>query len=50
MFDGHRLRIAGHGLPLGGGVWKPLTVSERLDLQRRLARAEFLARSRIVSW
>src|SRR6516165_9923003 len=50
VFDGHGFRIDGHGLPLGGGVWKPLTVSERLDLQRRLARAEFLARSRIVSW
>jgi hypothetical protein len=28
-----------------GGPWKPLTVTERLELQRRLARAEFLARA-----
>jgi uncharacterized protein YcbK (DUF882 family) len=44
VFDGHRLTIAGRA-----GVWKPLTVTERLGLQRRLARAEFLARSR-VNW
>jgi hypothetical protein len=28
-----------------GGAWKPLTVLQRLDLQHRLARAEFLART-----
>jgi uncharacterized protein YcbK (DUF882 family) len=44
VFDGHRLKIEGRA-----GLWKPLTVTERLGLQRRLARAEFLARSR-VSW
>ena len=31
---------------LGGGAWQPLTVTERLGLQRQLARAEFLARTR----
>jgi hypothetical protein len=30
---------------LGGGAWHPLTVTERLGLQRQLARAEFLART-----
>ena len=49
VFDGRRFRIDGRGQPLIGGAWKPLTVTERLGLQRRLARAEFLARSR-VSW
>jgi hypothetical protein len=44
VFDGHNLRIAGRA-----GLWKPLTVTERLELQRRLARAEFLARTH-VSW
>jgi uncharacterized protein YcbK (DUF882 family) len=44
VFDGHRLTIAGPA-----GLWKPLTVTERLGLQRRLARAEFLARSH-VNW
>ncbi|HEY1430232.1 MAG TPA: DUF882 domain-containing protein, partial [Stellaceae bacterium] len=44
VFDGHRLTIAGRA-----GLWKPLTVTDRLGLQRRLARAEFLARSR-VNW
>jgi uncharacterized protein YcbK (DUF882 family) len=36
MFDGHRLRF---GAPRG-----PLTVGQRVELRRRLARAEFLAR------
>jgi uncharacterized protein YcbK (DUF882 family) len=49
VFDGRRFRIAGRGQPLVGGLWKPLTVTERLELQRRLARAEFLVRNR-VSW
>jgi uncharacterized protein YcbK (DUF882 family) len=44
VFDGRRLKFAGRA-----GLWKPLTVPERLELQRRLARAEFLARSR-VTW
>jgi hypothetical protein len=30
---------------LGGGAWQPLTVTERLGLQRQLARAEFIART-----
>jgi uncharacterized protein YcbK (DUF882 family) len=45
VFDGHNLRIAGRA-----GLWKPLTVTERLELQRRLARAEFLARSHVINW
>ena len=50
VFDGHRLRLVGRSLDgsgqmLGGGAWQPLTVSERLELQRRLARAEFFART-----
>jgi uncharacterized protein YcbK (DUF882 family) len=49
VFDGRRFKIAGRGQPFLGGVWKPLTVPERLELQRRLARAEFLARNR-VNW
>jgi uncharacterized protein YcbK (DUF882 family) len=47
VFDGRRFKIDGRGQPLIGGLWKPLTVTERLGLQRRLARAEFLARNRI---
>jgi uncharacterized protein YcbK (DUF882 family) len=45
VFDGYHLRIDGRA-----GLWKPLTVTERLGLQRRLARAEFLARTHIVNW
>jgi hypothetical protein len=51
VFDGQRLRMVGkpgegnHQL-LGGGAWQPLTVTERLGLQRQLARAEFLVRTR----
>jgi uncharacterized protein YcbK (DUF882 family) len=51
VFDGRHLRMvgkAGEGnnrMLLGGGAWQPLTVSERLGLQRQLARAEFLART-----
>ena len=51
VFDGRRLRMVGtpgegnHQL-LGGGAWQPLTVTERLGLQRQLARAEFLVRTR----
>jgi uncharacterized protein YcbK (DUF882 family) len=44
VFDGHHLRIEGRA-----GVWKPLTVTERMGLQRQLARAEFLARSRTIN-
>jgi hypothetical protein len=52
VFDGQRLRMvgkAGEGnnrMLLGGGSWQPLTVNERLVLQRQLARAEFIARTR----
>jgi uncharacterized protein YcbK (DUF882 family) len=52
VFDGQHLQMvgkAGEGnnrTLLGGGAWQPLTVSERLGLQRQLARAEFLARAR----
>ena len=49
VFDGRRFKIDGRGQPLIGGLWKPLTVTERLELQRRLARAEFLARTRTGS-
>jgi uncharacterized protein YcbK (DUF882 family) len=45
IFDGRRLQIAGRDQMVLGGAWKPLTVLQRLDLQRRLARAEFLARA-----
>jgi len=45
VFDGHHLKIVGRDQMLIGGPWKPLTVTERLELQRRLARAEFLARA-----
>ena len=46
VFDGRRLTIAGRA-----GLWKPLTVTERLELQRRLARAEFLVRTHTrVNW
>jgi uncharacterized protein YcbK (DUF882 family) len=45
VFDGRHLKIDGKGRVLLGGPWQPLTVPERLVLQRQLARAEFLARS-----
>jgi uncharacterized protein YcbK (DUF882 family) len=44
VFDGHHLRMEGRA-----GLWKPLTVTERLGLQRQLARAEFLARNRTIN-
>src|SRR6516162_6030385 len=40
VFDGRRLKIDGGGPVLLGGPWQPLTVPQRLVLQRRLARAE----------
>ena len=50
VFDGHHLMVGkggeGNHQLLGGGAWQPLTVSERLGLQRQLARAEFLVRTR----
>lgn len=50
VFDGNRLRLVGRGLDgnnhmLLGGAWQPLSVTQRLELQRQLARAEFLART-----
>ena len=48
LFDGSHLRFdTKGGLPLGGGPGRPLMVSERMTLQRQLARAEFLARIRL---
>src|SRR5215469_634460 len=44
LFDGNRLRL--NDLRVSG-LGRPLTVSDRLALQRRLARAEFLARSHL---
>jgi uncharacterized protein YcbK (DUF882 family) len=44
LFDGSRLRV--NGLRVSG-LGHPLSVSERLTLQRRLARAEFLARAHL---
>ena len=45
VFDGRRLKIDGKGQVVLGGAWQPLTVPQRLVLQRQLARAEFLART-----
>src|SRR5205814_5537479 len=45
VFDGRSLKIDGKGQVLLGGPWRPLTVPQRLVLQRQLARAEFLART-----
>jgi uncharacterized protein YcbK (DUF882 family) len=51
VFDGRRLKVDGRDHMVLGGPWKPLTVTERLGLQRRLARAEFLTRTRSrLSW
>ena len=44
LFDGGRLRIDGLRV---SGPGHPLTVGQRLALERELARAEFLARARI---
>ena len=44
LFDGSRLRLDGLR---AAGSGHPLTVTQRLELQRRLARAEFLARSHL---
>jgi uncharacterized protein YcbK (DUF882 family) len=46
VFDGRRLRIDRHEGVLLGGPWRPLTVPQRLALQRQLAHAEFVARMR----
>ncbi len=44
LFDGRHLRMSGKGEVLLGGPWRPLSVQQRLSLQRQLARAEFVAR------
>ena len=44
LFDGSRLRLDGLRV---SGSGRPLTVGQRLALQHRLARAEFLARTRL---
>src|SRR6266481_7914923 len=44
LFDGSRLRLDGLR---ASGSGHPLTVPQRLELQRRLARAEFLARTHL---
>jgi len=44
LFDGSRLRVEGLR---AGFLGRPLTVGQRLALQRRLARAEFLARTHL---
>ena len=44
LFDGSRQRFDGLRV---NGSGRPLTVGQRLALQRRLARAEFLARTRL---
>ena len=48
LVDGSHLRLNSRGgLLVRGPGWQPLTVLERLELQHRLARAEFLARIHI---
>jgi len=37
VFDGRRLKIDGQGQVVLGGPWQPLTVPQRLVLQRQLA-------------
>jgi uncharacterized protein YcbK (DUF882 family) len=44
LFDGRPLRLEGKGGLIAGGPRRPLSVAQRLSLQRQLARAEFLAR------
>ncbi len=45
VFDGRQQRLEGRSQVRLGGPWRPLPVEERVTLQHRLARAEFLARS-----
>ena len=47
LFDGGHLRLDSRGGLLVSGPSHPLTVGERLTLQRELARAEFLARTHL---
>jgi len=47
LFDGSHLRLDGKGGLLVGGPGRPLSVGQRLTLHRQLARAEFLARTRL---
>jgi uncharacterized protein YcbK (DUF882 family) len=46
LFDGSHWRLAGGG-GLFSGAKHPLTVGDRLSLQRQLARAEFIARTHL---
>jgi uncharacterized protein YcbK (DUF882 family) len=45
-FDSRQLRLDVTSRALRGGSWRPLTVTQQLTFQHRLARAEFLARTR----
>ena len=47
LFDGSHLRLDSRGGLLARGPDRPLTVDQRLELLRRLARAEFLARTHL---
>jgi len=45
LYDGRHLQMSRNGDVLLGGPWRPLSVQQRLSLQRQLARAEFVART-----
>src|SRR5271166_3482890 len=45
LYDGRHLQMSHNSDVLLGGPWRPLTVQQRLTLQRQLARAEFVART-----
>jgi uncharacterized protein YcbK (DUF882 family) len=47
LFDGSHLRLVSRGGLRVNGPGRPLTVIERLELERQLARAEFLARTHL---
>jgi uncharacterized protein YcbK (DUF882 family) len=47
LFDGSRLRLDSRGALLFSHPARPLTVVDRLALERQLARAEFLARTHL---
>jgi uncharacterized protein YcbK (DUF882 family) len=47
LFDGSRLRLDSRGALLVSHPTRPLTVVDRLALERQLARAEFLARTHL---
>ena len=46
LFDSPQLRLDGTSRALGGGSWRPLTMTQQLTFQHRLVQAEFLARTR----